>query len=145
MRYLCAVALAVACLSGCGGSMNDVLKAEDTLAVTTSQVAHVVDGADALLEVKTRAKMASDPTGALAFYNGYKPKIEKARAAVHTSQDVIADAEATRSRIPAKDGGTCNAGCTGVASDFTAWLPALSSALAGLKDVYSDLKGLVQQ
>jgi len=135
--------LALACLSGCGAEMNNVLKVEDTLAVTTSQLARAVDGADALLEAKTRALASTDKPGAITYYNGYKPKIEKARAAVHASQDVITDAEAVRARIPSKDGGTCASGCLGVAKDFTAWLPALSQALVALQQAYADLKGLV--
>lgn len=131
--------------AGCGTAMTDTLKAEDTLAVTTSQVAHAVDGADALLEAQTRIRMATDAAAAKASYGGYKPKIEKARLAVHTAQDTVTDAEAVRVRIPAKDGGTCASGCTGASGDFTAWLPAMGKALAALEQAYADLKGLVQK
>lgn len=133
----------VIALSGCGSGMTTTLKAEDALAVLTSQVAHAVDGADALLETKTRALMTTDATGAKVYYAGYKPTIEKARLAVHTSQDVVNDIEAVRSRIPSSAGGTCASGCTGLVADFTAWLPALSKALTSLEQVYSDIKGMV--
>jgi hypothetical protein len=126
--------LVVALLSGCGSAITDTLKVEATLAVTDSLVAHAVDGADALLEARTRAQMATDPAGAKAAYASYKPKIEKARLAVHTGQDVITDAESARASIPSG----------GDASRFTAWMPALSQALIALQQAYADIKGLVQ-
>lgn len=135
----------VVAVSGCASTTTGTLKAEDALAVLTSQVAHAVDGADALLETATRSQLASDPAGAKSYFASYKPAIEKARLAVHTSQDVITDAEAVRSRIPSSAGGTCATGCTGASADFTAWLPALEKALASLEQVYSDIKGLVQK
>lgn len=137
--------MALVATAGCSSAMLDTLKAEDALAVTSSQVAHAVDGADALLEAKTRTQMATDVAGAKAFYASYKPAIEKARQAVHDSQDVVTNAEAVRSRIPSSAGGTCASGCVGVASDFTAWFPAIGQALAALEKAYADLKGLVQK
>lgn len=126
--------VALALVAGCAPTMNATLKTEATLAVTSSLVAHAVNGADALLEVKTRATMATDPAKARTAYEAYKPKIEKARLAVHTAQDVVTDAEAERAKIPTG----------GDASKFTAWLPALTEALAALQQAYADLKGLVQ-
>lgn len=131
-------------VAGCGSAMTDTLKAEDALAVTTSQVAHAIDGADALLEARTRTQLATDQAGAKASYAGYKPKIEKARLAVHTAQDVVNDAEQVRARIPSANGGTCASGCMGVSGDFTAWLPVMAKALSALEQAYADLKGLVQ-
>lgn len=130
-----AFALALVLIAGgCGSAMTDTLKIEDTLAVTSSLVAHAVDGADALLEAKTRAQMATDPAGAKTAFNSYKPKIDKARLAVHTAQDTITDAEAARAKIPTG----------GDATNFTKWMPVLSQALVALQQAYADIKGLVQ-
>jgi hypothetical protein len=137
------IGMAALIAAGCS-AMNDTLKVEDTLAITTSQVAHAVDGADALLEAKTRVQLATDASGARAYYASYKPKIEKARLAVHTAQDTITDAEEVRAKIPSSAGGTCANGCTGVATDYQAWLPPLSQALSALTQAYDDVKGLVQ-
>ena len=138
--------LAVATLSGCASTMKDTLKVEDTLTVATSQLAHAVDGADALLNAKARAQLATDPAAAKATYAAYKPKIEHARAAVHTAHTTIGDADDARKAIPTGSGGTCSPPdpCAGDPKQFTAWLPTLKSVLVLIEDAYSELRKAVQ-
>lgn len=147
IRAAALVLVAALFCSGCGDPMMATVKTENALVLTTSQLAHAVDGVDQIENGKARAKLdAGDVVGARVLYAQYKPKVEKARAAVHTGQDTLTDVEAVRSKIPTSSGGTCSppASCTGDPKQFTAWQPAIAAALAAAEQAFAEIKSEVQ-
>ena len=132
--YLASPMLALVCLAGCATAQRDTLLAETSLASAVSLAYRTIDGVDNVKVASIRAKMAVDPAAANRDYVAYKPKIEKARAAVNSAEDVLEDADNLREAASKASGDWKN---------YTAYLPALVSALATIQQTIADVKGLL--
>ena len=110
------------------------MKAEFALGSATSLCYRTVDGVDQLVTDQIRVESVNgDHDKAAQDYADYKPKIEKARAACNTAEDVYENADKERqaaTKINKWD-------------NFNAWLPALLQASAFVTQAISDIKGLV--
>jgi hypothetical protein len=120
---------------GCATAQRDTLMAELTLAKTTSIGYRTVDGVDKLKVDAIRAELdGGQAVKAKADYAAYKPKIEKARAALNAAEDTLENAD--KERVAASKINDWK--------NYTAWLPALEQAAATVAQVVADIKGLVQ-
>lgn len=122
------------CLAGCASTQRDTLLAETSLASAVSLAYRTIDGVDNVKVAAIRAKMATDPAAANRDYVAYKPKIEKARAAVNSAEDVLEDADKLRDAATKASGDWKN---------YYAYLPALVSALVTIQQTIADVKGLL--
>jgi hypothetical protein len=126
-----------ACLGvGCADMQKRTMQVEFTLSAANSMCFHLIDSVDADETDKIRVEnLNGEHDKALQDYADYKPQMEKARAACNTGDDTVQNAEAERKKIP-KGGDVKN---------FTAWFPALSSALVYVEQAINDVKGLVRK
>jgi hypothetical protein len=121
--------------TGCASAQKDTMMAELTLAKTTSIGYRTVDGVDKLTVDAIRAELdGGQAVKAKADYAAYKPKIEKARAALNAAEDTLENAD--KERVAASKINDWK--------NYTAWLPALEQAAATVAQVVADIKGLVQ-
>ena len=134
LRWLALIVCA--CLGvGCASAQKDTMTAEFALSSATSLCFKTIDGVDQVVTDRIRVKLLNgDHQGAIQDYADYKPKIEKARGACNTAEDVYENADKER-QAAAKINKWDN---------FNAWLPALLQASSAVAQAVSDIKGLVQ-
>lgn len=128
--------LICACLGvGCATAQMTTMKAEFALGSAVSLCYRTVDGVDEVVTDKIRVTLLNgDHAAAIQAYADYKPKIEKARLACRTADDVYENADHER-QAAAKINDW---------KSFNQWLPALITAASTISQAIADIKGLVQ-
>ena len=122
-------------LGGCATAQMVTMKAEFALGSAVSLCYRTVDGVDEVVTDKIRVTLLNgDHDKAVQAYADYKPKIEKARLACRTADDVYENADHER-QAAAKINDW---------KQFNQWLPALITAASTVAQAISDIKGLVQ-
>jgi hypothetical protein len=120
---------------GCASAQKDTIMAELALAKSTSIGYRTLDDVDKLKVDAIRTELdGGQALKAKADYAAYKPKIEKARAALNAAADTLENAD--KERVAASKINDWR--------NYTAWLPAFEQAAATVAQVVADIKGLVQ-
>lgn len=130
---VCSVLCAVG-MFGCATAQMTTMKAEFALGSAVSLCYRTVDGVDEVVTDKIRVTLLNgDHQAAVQAYADYKPKIEKARLACRTANDVYENADHER-EAAAKINDW---------KQFNQWLPALIQAASTVAQAIADIKGLV--
>lgn len=134
LRWLALIICAAFGVVGCASAQMTTMKAEFALGSAVSLCYRTVDGVDEVVTEKIHAQNATDHAAAVTAYANYKPKIEKARAACNTADDVYENADKERQAATKINDW----------KNFNAWLPALIQAASSVGQAIADIKGLVQ-